>query len=306
MNSTPLMSSTIAVLPLSIASVRPRENSGAVETWISPLTRMMWAPASELSSENSKWGTTGDTPVYLTLPTTACQRSIVSYVTSNDDNELTIDELGRKIGMTVRNIRAHQSRGLLPPPALRGRTGYYGPDHIARLELIQELQSEGFNLDLIKRLLDGRGRLEQRRAALPPRAAEGLAGRGARQRRHRRAHRRVGHGRSVAAVQGARRGPHPPAARWTLRGPQPAPGQGGARAHAGSACPSSARSTSPPTCASRPTTSRRPTSTSSSRPSGRRSSRSARRRRAGRPCRRRWIACCRWPPTRCWRSSGWR
>jgi DNA-binding transcriptional MerR regulator len=78
-------------------------------------------------------------------------------VTSNDDNELTIDELGRKIGMTVRNIRAHQSRGLLPPPALRGRTGYYGADHVARLELIQELQSEGFNLDLIKRLLDGAG-----------------------------------------------------------------------------------------------------------------------------------------------------
>ena len=59
--------------------------------------------------------------------------------------------------MTVRNIRAHQSRGLLPPPLLRGRTGYYGPEHIARLELIQELQDEGFNLDLIKRLLEGAG-----------------------------------------------------------------------------------------------------------------------------------------------------
>ena len=82
---------------------------------------------------------------------------MVSYVTSVDDNDLTIDELARRIGMTVRNIRAHQSRGLLPPPALRGRTGYYGPEHVARLELIQELQNEGFNLDLIKRLLDGAG-----------------------------------------------------------------------------------------------------------------------------------------------------
>jgi DNA-binding transcriptional MerR regulator len=78
-------------------------------------------------------------------------------VTSTDDNDLTIDELARTIGMTVRNIRAHQSRGLLPPPELRGRTGYYGADHIARLELIQELQTEGFNLELIKRLLDGAG-----------------------------------------------------------------------------------------------------------------------------------------------------
>jgi DNA-binding transcriptional MerR regulator len=80
---------------------------------------------------------------------------VASGTESPDD--LTIDELARRTGMTVRNIRAHQSRGLLPPPELRGRTGYYGPEHIARLELIQELQTEGFNLDLIKRLLDDAG-----------------------------------------------------------------------------------------------------------------------------------------------------
>jgi DNA-binding transcriptional MerR regulator len=74
-----------------------------------------------------------------------------------DDEQLTIDELARRIGMTVRNIRAHQSRGLLPAPEVRGRTGFYGPDHVARLELIQELQADGFNLDLIRRLLDGAG-----------------------------------------------------------------------------------------------------------------------------------------------------
>ena len=78
-------------------------------------------------------------------------------MTSDDDNDLTIDELARKIGMTVRNVRAHQSRGLLPPPTLRGRTGYYGKEHVARLELIQELQQEGFNLELIKRLIAGAG-----------------------------------------------------------------------------------------------------------------------------------------------------
>jgi DNA-binding transcriptional MerR regulator len=78
-------------------------------------------------------------------------------VTSGADEQLTIDELARRIGMTVRNIRAHQSRGLLPPPEVRGRTGYYGPEHVSRLELIQELQADGFNLDLIRRLLDGAG-----------------------------------------------------------------------------------------------------------------------------------------------------
>ena len=36
---------------------------------------------------------------------------------------MTIDELARATGMTVRNIRAHQSRGLLPPPEVRARTG---------------------------------------------------------------------------------------------------------------------------------------------------------------------------------------
>ena len=59
--------------------------------------------------------------------------------------------------MTVRNVRAHQSRGLLPPPEVRGRTGYYGPEHVARLELVQELQADGFNLELIRRLLESAG-----------------------------------------------------------------------------------------------------------------------------------------------------
>lgn len=56
--------------------------------------------------------------------------------------------------MTVRNIRAHQSRGLLPPPEVRARTGYYGPEHVSRLSLIQDMQAEGFNLKAIQRLLD--------------------------------------------------------------------------------------------------------------------------------------------------------
>src|SRR3954447_3204668 len=67
--------------------------------------------------------------------------------------DLTIDELARETGMTVRNIRAHQSRGLLPPPEVRARTGYYGHDHVARLRLIQELQGNGYNLAAIKDLV---------------------------------------------------------------------------------------------------------------------------------------------------------
>ena len=75
----------------------------------------------------------------------------------NGSEKLTIDELARRTGMTVRNIRAHQSRGLLPPPEVRGRTGYYGADHLARIELIRELQADGFKLEAISRLLDSAG-----------------------------------------------------------------------------------------------------------------------------------------------------
>jgi DNA-binding transcriptional MerR regulator len=68
---------------------------------------------------------------------------------------MTIDELARRTGMTVRNIRAHQSRGLLPPPEIEGRTGFYGTGHVARIELISEMQADGFNLAAIKQLLSG-------------------------------------------------------------------------------------------------------------------------------------------------------
>ena len=62
---------------------------------------------------------------------------------------LTIDELARQTQMSVRNVRAHQSRGLLPPPEVRGRTGYYGAAHVERLQLIREMQADGFNLQAI-------------------------------------------------------------------------------------------------------------------------------------------------------------
>lgn len=81
----------------------------------------------------------------------------VSDDTRREERGLTIDELAQRTGVTVRNIRAHQSRGLLPPPVVRARTGYYGPDHIARLELIREMQAEGFNLKAIGRLLEHTG-----------------------------------------------------------------------------------------------------------------------------------------------------
>src|SRR5437588_11089635 len=69
-------------------------------------------------------------------------------------NQLTIEQLAAETGMSVRNIRSHQARGLLAPPEVRSRVGYYGPEHVAQLRLIRSLQEEGFNLNGIKRLLE--------------------------------------------------------------------------------------------------------------------------------------------------------
>lgn len=71
--------------------------------------------------------------------------------------ELTIDELAAHLRMTTRNIRAYQAKGLLQPPELRGRTGYYGPSHIERLELVRRLQEQGMNLATISRVIASEG-----------------------------------------------------------------------------------------------------------------------------------------------------
>ena len=73
---------------------------------------------------------------------------------SESPNQLTIEQLAARSGMSVRNIRAHQARGLLDPPEVRARVGYYGPEHLEQLRLIRDLQEDGFNLGAIKRLLD--------------------------------------------------------------------------------------------------------------------------------------------------------
>ena len=40
---------------------------------------------------------------------------------------------------------------------MRGRTGFYGTEHEARINLIRELQADGFKLEAIARLLDSAG-----------------------------------------------------------------------------------------------------------------------------------------------------
>jgi DNA-binding transcriptional MerR regulator len=71
----------------------------------------------------------------------------MTRTTAGEGAALTIDELAGSTGTTTRRIRSFQTLGLLPGPTLRGRTGYYGPDHEDRVAAVLRLQSQGFSLD---------------------------------------------------------------------------------------------------------------------------------------------------------------
>ena len=89
------------------------------------------------------------------------------------DVEMTVDALAARVGVTVRNVRAYAARGLLPPPRLVGRTGYYGREHVARILLVREMLAEGYSLAMIERTLTsapvaGSATLALQRALLAP------------------------------------------------------------------------------------------------------------------------------------------
>ncbi|MET9864273.1 MerR family transcriptional regulator [Streptomyces smyrnaeus] len=69
-------------------------------------------------------------------------------------DQLTVDQLAARAGVTVRTVRFYSTRGLLPPPAIGPRrVGRYGPEHLSRLALIEELQNQGMTLAAIERYL---------------------------------------------------------------------------------------------------------------------------------------------------------
>src|ERR1700729_3021933 len=88
-------------------------------------------------------------------------RSDTSASASASD-DLTIEQLAAEVGMSVRNIRNHHTRGLLPAPEVRARVGYYNADHVARLRLILFLQTYGFILASFGRLLSASDGLPER------------------------------------------------------------------------------------------------------------------------------------------------
>ncbi|MFC9458082.1 MerR family transcriptional regulator [Streptomyces sp. NPDC056983] len=75
--------------------------------------------------------------------------------TDTEEPTLTVDELAARAGVTVRTIRFYSTKGLLPPPVIGPRrVGHYGPAHLSRLALIEELQHQGMTLAAIERYLE--------------------------------------------------------------------------------------------------------------------------------------------------------
>ena len=60
--------------------------------------------------------------------------------------QLRIDDLARESGVSVRNVRAYQERGLLQPPQRVGRVAFYGEEHLKRLSVIVSLLERGYKI----------------------------------------------------------------------------------------------------------------------------------------------------------------
>lgn len=67
--------------------------------------------------------------------------------------EYRIDDLARAAGISVRNVRVYQDRGLLPPPRKEGRMGWYNDSHLSRLKLITRMLERGYTFATISELL---------------------------------------------------------------------------------------------------------------------------------------------------------
>ena len=69
-------------------------------------------------------------------------------------SEYRLDDVARQAGVASTTVRLYQSKGLLAPPRLEGRTGWYDDSHLSRLRLIARLQAEGYSLAGIANLLE--------------------------------------------------------------------------------------------------------------------------------------------------------
>ena len=65
-------------------------------------------------------------------------------------------------GVHPQTLRIYEQKGLVSPQRSRGNTRMYSQADIERLQLINELTDEGINLAGVIRILDLKGRLDER------------------------------------------------------------------------------------------------------------------------------------------------
>jgi DNA-binding transcriptional MerR regulator len=68
-----------------------------------------------------------------------------------------IEELAEAAAVPIDTIRYYQAQGLLERPRRAGRHVLYSQRHLARLRRIRALQADGLSLQVIRRLVQGRG-----------------------------------------------------------------------------------------------------------------------------------------------------
>jgi DNA-binding transcriptional MerR regulator len=90
---------------------------------------------------------------------------------------MRVEELSARAGVSVDTIRYYQSKGLLPAPRRQGRVAWYDTDHLDRIARVRSLQSKGFTLATIVRLVNGELDAADE-ALLGELAGSGLAGSG--------------------------------------------------------------------------------------------------------------------------------
>lgn len=102
------------------------------------------------------WGPFNDCDTITVSIVNQSTRDVIRAMSAAEESDglLTLDELTERVGLSVRNVRFYTSRGLVPSPIRIGRQGFYSEDHVARLELLRELQSHGFTLAAIERYVD--------------------------------------------------------------------------------------------------------------------------------------------------------